>query len=425
MLVVRPTGAGKTLCFQLPALLSAGTTFVLSPLKALMKEQAAELQRLKVPATFVNGDLGPDEKEARYQLLECGALKFLYCTPERFNENRVRPAEVERLSRQKPSFLVVDEAHCVDRWGDDFRPDYARIGEIRERLGSPPVLAFTATAGVEAQQRILDSLGIPDAKRFVTGADRPNIALVRHILPGDVREPEQVKSRARLIARLVQILPDGKAMIFVPTVRIGDALKQAIAAEGIDLPFYSAKGGTPNERDTIVGRFTGRLNPPLRAVICTNAFGMGIDVPDVRLVINWQHPASVEEYLQEFGRAGRDGKPALAVLLSEGGSERDLLDFMAAKTAESVPDPEQARKSLERKLRRIDAINELVVDRKCFRVGLLSYLVGEEPPRKGSLARRFLEWVFSERRHISDASFCCDACHSEQAQVALGALGSN
>jgi ATP-dependent DNA helicase RecQ len=258
MLVVRPTGYGKTLCFQLPAVLREGTTMVLSPLKALMKDQVAVLQELRLPASFINGDLSPDEKAARFELLEQGVFKFLYVTPERFNRERIyNPAEIDSLANVRPAFLVVDEAHCVDRWGADFRPDYDRIGQIRELLGNPPVLAFTATAGEKVQKRIVESLGVPDAKRLITGADRPNIALVRHRITSG-KDAESVKDRARLIAKLVLTLESGKAMIFVPTVKIGEALRGALVAEGLDLQFFHAKFGTANERDMIQQRFTGR-----------------------------------------------------------------------------------------------------------------------------------------------------------------------
>lgn len=421
MLVVRPTGAGKSLCFQLPALLTDGTTYVLSPLKALMKDQVAELQRLKLPGTFINSDLGPDEKRQRYELLDQGALKFLYCTPERFNAERVRAEEVARLTRQRPAFLVVDEAHCVDRWGNDFRPDYDRINEIRNALGNPPVLAFTATAGVDTRKRILESLGAKEATQLISGADRPNIALVRHQMPGHMKNAGHVRARARLIGHLVQTLPEGRAMIFVPTVKVGHALKAALAEDGLNLPFYHAKLATANERDMIIGRFTGRLDgeAPLRAVICTNAFGMGLDVPDVRLVINWQHPSSVEDYLQEFGRAGRDGKPALAVLLTEGGPERGLLEFMARTTADNADDPVHAQKGLELRIKQIDEINELVVRRACFRSGLLTTLMGNDPKSRRSLARRVLDLAFGEKRRVTKSYFCCDACHPKKAARAL------
>jgi ATP-dependent DNA helicase RecQ len=422
MLVVRPTGSGKTLCFQLPAILREGTTVVLSPLKALMKDQVAELHELKLPGTFINGDLSRTEKAGRYELLQGGAFKFLYVTPERFDGDRAySQAEVEQLSGLRPSFLVVDEAHCVDRWGADFRPAYDRIAEIRAKLGNPPILAFTATAGREAQDRIVRSMGVPDAKRLVTGVDRPNIALVRHRMPGG-RNVQAVRLRANLIVKLVQTLEAGKAMIFVPTIKIGEALEQAIAAAGLSFPFYHANLGTPNDREMIVQRFTGRQNPPLRAVICTSAFGMGMDVPDVRLVINWQHPASVEDYLQEFGRAGRDGKPALAVLFSDGGREAELLEWMAEKTADAAPDHERAQNALSSKKQAINNLAGLVADNKsCFREGLLAYLIGSAvaPTSKASFARRIADWLFSERTRVRDAPFCCDFCHPEKTLLAL------
>ena len=414
VLAVRPTGSGKTLCFQLPALLSSGPTIVLSPLKALMKDQVAELQRLKLPGTFINGDLSPDEKEARYQLLAAGTLKFLYCTPERFNSERVRAAEVERITRMRPSFLVVDEAHCVNRWGDDFRPDYAVIAEIREKLGNPPVIALTATAGPQARDDILESLGVPDAKRVISDVDRPNIALIRHDMPGDVRSPVQVQERAKLIASLIGNLKSGKAMIFVPTVRIGEALRAALVTEGLELPFYHSKLGSPNERDVIIGQFTGRLDPPLQAVICTNAFGMGMDVPDVRLVVNWQHPSSVEDYLQEFGRAGRDGKGAVALLLTDMGQEVGLLEFMAKKT--DSPDPSASGKVIARRLDAIDEISALVRGQKgCFREKLRESLEGGDRPPKPSLAARVFQRFFGSRRRVSRPPFCCDSCDSKKA----------
>jgi len=414
VLAVRPTGSGKTLCFQLPALLSRGPAIVLSPLKALMKDQVAELQRLKLPGSFINGDLSPDEKEARYRLLEAGTLKFIYCTPERFNSERVRAAEVERMTRVQPSFLVVDEAHCVNRWGDDFRPDYAAIAEIREKLGNPPVIALTATAGPDARDEILRSLGIPDATRVISDVDRPNIALVRHAMPGDVRVPEHVQDRAKLIASLVGRLASGKAMIFVPTVRVGEALRAALSAEGLELPFYHSKLGTPNDRDVIVGQFTGRLDPPLQAVICTNAFGMGIDVPDVRLVINWQHPSSVEDYLQEFGRAGREGKGAIALLLTDKGQEVGLLEYMAKRT--DSPDPSASGKVIARRLKEIGEISSIIRSHDgCLRNKLIASLEGRDRPSKPSLAARLLQRFFGSKRRVSRAPFCCDYCDGQKA----------
>ena len=280
----------------------------------------------------MNSSLGPDEKEARYQLLEKGVFKLLYCAPERFNSELVRPEEVERASRLRPSLMIVDEAHCIDRWGKAFRPDYARLGELRQTLGDPPVLAFTATAGPRRRTGSSHRWAYPRRRRFVSDVDRPNISLVRLSVKSRAEGKKDLNpERARTIAAMLARMPAGKAMIFVPTVKIGESLQTLLRQKGLDLPFYHSKMGAQNERDAILGRFTGLLDPPLRAVICTNAFGMGIDVPDVRLVIHWQHPASVEDYLQEFGRAGRDGEPALAVLFTNPDAQDDLflLDFMA------------------------------------------------------------------------------------------------
>src|SRR5499427_7559672 len=195
VLVVSPTGFGKSLCFQLPAILRSGVSVVVSPLKALMGEQVSALLRHKIPSTYINSDLDPVEKEIRYQLLANKVFKLLYAAPERFFvQNK---GELQMLRSLKPSFLVIDEAHCVDQWGRDFRPDYGRLNEVRKVLGSPPVLAFTATAGQEMQKRILASLGVDDARVFVRGVDRANISLLRwEILPNE---------RLETIARLCRI----------------------------------------------------------------------------------------------------------------------------------------------------------------------------------------------------------------------------
>jgi ATP-dependent DNA helicase RecQ len=412
LLVIRPTGAGKSLCFQLPAVLKGQpTTLVLSPLKALMVDQVTGLQRNRLNATFINADISRDEKEQRYRLLERGALNLLYVAPERFNPQRANPAEVERLCRLRPSFLVVDEAHLVDRWGDDFRTDYSRIAEIRRRLGDPPVLAFTATAGVRTQQRIKDSLGVPRARTLMSGVDRPNITLVR------IQE-HSTQTRARIVAQLLENLEHGRAMLFVPTVKIGLQVQEALRDLGCELPLYHSKLPA-DERDQILGRFTAALAPPLKAVICTSAFSMGLDISDVRAVINWQHPSAVEDYLQEFGRGGRDGEPALALLFGDQGRERGLLRWMAEKTtAEAVKQgtrsPEEAQQTLRAKHERIEEIAALArQEHRCFRAALHEALAGPVKAQRRSLALRILERVFASRSRVRASDRCCDVCNPE------------
>ena len=413
LLLVSATGSGKSLCFQLPILLKRGCGFVISPLKALMSQQVVALQKKKIPGTFINGDLSPQEKKIRYQLLRTGAIKFLYCTPERFDPTMVRAGEVHQMTRNRPSYLVIDEAHCIDRWGNDFRPNYGRLGAIRQALGNPPVLAFTATAGARGQRRILESLGIPDARVIVTGVNRPNIKFVRVPDVDDRRVPLYIKNKARysLIKRLLRVMPEGRAMLFVPTVKAGGQLQEGLCELGVDVPFFHSKLGTPNERDVLLGRFTGRLNPPVRVIICTNAFGMGLDLPDVRLVIHWQHPASVEDYLQEFGRAGRDGKLSVAVTFV-GEHDVRLLKFMAEKTAELAGgDPEAKAAALEAKLCAIEDTRRIATTMdSCVRNDILEYFGESTSPPRRSIAVRIAEWLVSRSTRLRQTQFCCDRC---------------
>lgn len=408
VLSIRPTGWGKSVCFQLPALVSPGTALVLSPLKALMRDQVAGLQGQVIPATFLNGDLGPEERLSRLELLEAGVIKLVYCAPEKFGDS-ARPQDKDRLERLPVSFMVVDEAHCVDRWGRDFRPEYGRLAELRHRIGDPPVLAFTATAGPAARARILGSLGITEggAVVLVGEVDRPNVALCRFSPSG---------ARAAAIGTLLGGVQAGRTMIFVPTVREGEELQAELKVLGFDLPFYHAKAATPDWRDRTLGRWAGRTEPRLDGVICTSAFGMGIDVKDVRLVVHAQHPGSVEDYLQEIGRAGRDGEPALAVLISQDQRrESGLLLWMAERTFESATTRkvEGARASWEERKKGILRMSGLAHGSlECFRQALLSELAGDSLKR--SLSRRVLEWPIVERPAISTAPFCCDVCEQNR-----------
>jgi ATP-dependent DNA helicase RecQ len=400
ILMVSPTGSGKTICFQIPAVLKAGVAYVLSPLKVLMSEQVSSLQRKKLPGTFINGDLSREEKELRYELLQKGVLKFLYCTPERFDVRDKR--EVDRLVGIRPNFLVIDEAHCIDRWGRDFRPHYGQLGKLREALGSPPVLAFTASAGIEAQRRILQSLGIPDAQVFVRGVDRPNISFLRI--------PEGEPGRPAKIASLINAVHFGRTMIFVPTVKKGNLLREAMANLGHDVPFYHSQISSSWEREVLTKRFLGQTQPEIRTIICTNAFGMGLDVPDVRMVIHWQQPASVEDYLQEFGRAGRDRKPALAVLFV-GPEDLGILEFMAKRTVEKAHlSKGDAAEALKAKLDAISDMQRMAKARSCLRKLLVGYFQESRLRRRLSIARRLIAWLFEKPEHIEAASLCCDSC---------------
>ena len=408
VLVVCPTGFGKSLCFQLPAILRSGVSVVVSPLKALMGEQVSALLRHKIPSTFINSDLDSVEKQIRYELLANKTFKLLYAAPERFfvqNKN-----ELQMLWSLKPSFLVIDEAHCVDQWGRDFRPEYGRLSEVHKALGSPPVLAFTATAGQEMQKRILASLGVNDARVFVRGVDRPNISLLRWEVPPN--------ERLETIAQLCRIpIPGGgKVMIFVPTRKIGEALQGYLRDQGLETPFYHSKLGSAWDREQLVKRFVGESYPIVDRIICTSAFGMGLDVPNVRLVIHYQHPSSVEDYLQEFGRAGRDGQPSVAVLLhADFGASKDkdidLLNFMAERASDGAQlDAANQAAALDHKYRQIKDMAGLVRQEGCFRQTLISYFEGAKKGSRRSFSTWLLEWVFAEPATGGKNVVCCDAC---------------
>ncbi len=415
LLAVLPTGSGKTLCFQLPALLTPGTAFVLSPLKALMSDQISDLQNLRIPATFINSDLNLAEKSARYNLLEKGVFKLLYVTPERFDVNVVyNKNDAIRLQRTKPSFLVVDEAHCVDRWGDDFRPAYGRIRALRADIGNPPTLAFTATAGTKAQRRILDAIGEPNARVIVAGVDRTNIALIRH-------ETRSLAERSKITKNLV-LSANGKVMIFVPTRRIGVEVYKALKRVGLDVPFYHSQLSSV-DRDFLLHRFTGQIQPEIDTIICTNAFGMGIDIPNVRVVIHWVQPESVEDYLQEFGRAGRDGKPSIALIFKEH-EDTGVRRFMAQKTLEQASERGiDGKSAYTRKLDSIDELDRMIRNRKmCFRKQIIGYFQ-TGPQKKRSLAIRILEWFLGSRKRIQKAKFCCDACNAAMAWRIINGRG--
>ncbi|MBR0739649.1 RecQ family ATP-dependent DNA helicase [Bradyrhizobium liaoningense] len=406
ILVVSPTGFGKTLCFQLPAVLRRQVSVVVSPLKALMGEQVSALLRRKIPSSFINSDIDVVEKRLRYRLLASNHIKLLYAAPERFFVRNLN--EQQLLRSLRPAFLVIDEAHCVDQWGLDFRPEYGRLKEVREALGSPPVLAFTATAGQDMQERILKSLGIPDAQVFVRGVDRPNIALLRWVVPTD--------GRAHAVAQLCRLrMPgEGKVMIFVPTQKIGQALQNYLHEKGLETPFYYSRLGDAWEREQLLKRFVGDSRPTVDRIICTSAFGMGLDVPNVRMVIHWQHPSTVEDYLQEFGRAGRDGKASVAVLLHDRShSKRDigLLQFMADRAVRNAQlSADAARAASSRKAQQIERMASIVTGGGCFRDALVRYFVKPKQAVRRSFSTWLLELVFADRGVAQQEVICCDAC---------------
>ncbi|MBI2191780.1 MAG: RecQ family ATP-dependent DNA helicase [Planctomycetes bacterium] len=300
-LVVMPTGSGKSLCYQVPALCLPGTTLVLSPLIALMEDQVAALRKRGVAAAFINSTLSSEERQRRYRALADGAWKILYVTPERFRKEDFR----EAIGRVHIPLLAVDEAHCISRWGHDFRPDYGRVGEFRRLLGSPTTVALTATATPEVQQDIRQALGLsePEMPLFFTGIERPNLCL-------NVEQVWQESQKLAGIGRVIASNP-GTGIVYFARIRDLDRVASALRERGHPVRIYH--GDLPREaKKTVYEEFMGSC--PL--ILCaTNAFGMGVDKPDIRYVVHAQVPGSVEAYYQEVGRAGRDGLPSECLLL--------------------------------------------------------------------------------------------------------------
>ncbi|ARA92778.1 helicase [Rhodothermaceae bacterium RA] len=295
-LTVLPTGGGKSLCYQLPALMQEGLTLVISPLIALMQDQVAGLQARGIPAAFINSTLRPAEVEQRWTDAEFGRYRLLYIAPERLQTERFQA----RAARLGVTLLAVDEAHCVSEWGHHFRPAYRRIAEARQALGDPPMLAVTATATPQVRQDIVEGLGLRSPRVLVRGFDRPNV--VWSIFRTD-------NKHAKLLD-VVQGVP-GSGIVYTATRWGAEAWADRLAQAGIAAAAYH--GGLPApDRKAIQEAW---LSGACRVVAATNAFGMGIDKPDVRFVVHVDLPASLEAYYQEAGRAGRDGERAYAVLL--------------------------------------------------------------------------------------------------------------
>lgn len=312
VVAVMPTGAGKSLCYQLPALLLQGTTVVVSPLIALMKDQVDALRAKGFAAAAIHSGLLPGERRQAEEYLRDGRLQLVYLAPERLASDRFRDA----LARTRVSRLVIDEAHCISQWGHDFRPDYRRLGDFRRHLGVPAA-AFTATATPDVRGDIIRQLGLESPLELVTGFERPNLTLA-------VEECSSRVSKARALDRVIREM--GCPGIVYASTRKGVELWAALLQErGLKAGSYHA-GLSDEERHRVQDAF---LAGELEAIAATNAFGMGIDKSDIRFVVHADLPGSVEAYYQEAGRAGRDGLPSRCVLLFSPADVRTQEFFIA------------------------------------------------------------------------------------------------
>ena len=298
VLGIMPTGGGKSLCYQLPALMRDGVALIVSPLISLMKDQIDVLVERGLPATFINSSVDAAEQGRRIQGMVDGEYKMVYIAPERFRNRRF----VEQLGQVEISFVAVDEAHCVSQWGHDFRPDYLKIGAFLRKLGRPQVCGFTATATPEVRKDIVEFLQLEDPAVFVTGFGRPNLSFrVFH-----------AAKRADKYSRISELIEkEKKGIIYCATRKRVDEVAERLTTW--EIPHVAYHGGLDDrirERQQ-----TDFMQGKVDVAVATNAFGMGIDRSDIRFVAHFDLPGSVEAYYQEAGRAGRDGLPAVCELL--------------------------------------------------------------------------------------------------------------
>jgi ATP-dependent DNA helicase RecQ len=418
--LVMPTGGGKSLCYQIPALHREGVAIVVSPLIALMKDQVDALIANDVRVACLNSSLSSAESGRVYQQLDAAALDLLYVAPERL----MMPDFLERLGSLKLSLFAIDEAHCISQWGHDFRPQYTQLGRLRELFPGIPIVAMTATADPETRKDILAQLGLDNATVYVAGFDRPNITYT-------------VMPKQKPFAQLGVFLKerrDEAGIVYALSRKRVEQVAERLCAAGFAAAAYHA-GLSDEERRRVQDAF--RCDD-LRIVVATVAFGMGIDKPNVRFVVHYDMPKSVESYYQETGRAGRDGLPSEALMLFGMG------DVMTARSLiENSDNPERVRIELQ-KLNAMVAYAEALT---CRRRALLAYFgdhrdhdcdncdICNDPPQRfdaSELARKALSCVYrvGERfgaRHVIDVlrgakgQRILDLRHNELSTYGIGA----
>ncbi len=346
-LVLQPTGAGKSICYQIPALLMDGTAIIVSPLIALMQDQVVALRQLGIDAAFLNSTLRADEQQDVLSRLANGTLKLLYVAPERL----MQPQTLQLLQQSRVSLIAIDEAHCVSQWGHDFRVDYLSLGELGEHFPGIARMALTATATLDAREEIVQRLHLDDPGIFIAGFDRPNI---RYLVQGKQEEKKQL--HAFLSGR------QGEAgIVYCMSRKKTESIAEWLRSKGFDaLPYHAGL-----DADTRAEHQRRFLAEDGVVIVATIAFGMGIDKPDVRFVVHLDLPKSLESYYQETGRAGRDGEPSVAWMVY------GLQDVVRLRQMTETSEADETFKRNERV--KLDALLGWCEITTCRRRSLLEY----------------------------------------------------
>lgn len=368
VLGIMPTGTGKSVCYQVPAIVSEGLTLVISPLIALMYDQVMALKDKGVRAAYLNSTLNQRQQEIVLERASQGAYQLMYVTPERLETRAFR----KFATSVRIPLIAVDEAHCIVRWGGDFRQAYAHIDDFVKNLPRRPVIAaFTATATDDVRDEIVRALDLRDPVKVISGFDRPNLRL-------EIQRANANQKNGKVL-RYVRSHKRDCGIIYCTTRKAVESLARKLEGEGLSVGYYHG-GMDADERDESQAAF---IEGRKRIMVATNAFGMGVDKPDVRYVICYSMPASIEDYYQQIGRAGRDGQPAYCLMMYDDKDEDTIGWFISRIGEDSDLTPEQARAEKSRQERNLREILDFCKSRSCLRRQILDYF-GDEGDGQGT-----------------------------------------